>query len=203
MNPDRLVRMRAALDQRMGWVRCAIESVYHRHNVSAILRTCDSLGLQHVHLVQGHFTPAKGAARGADRWLTLHREPNAEQAIAAIKGAGFQLWIADLGDDSRAPEQVPVDRPVCVWMGAELFGVGEAAKAAADGVVTIPMRGFAQSLNVSVAAALTLRPIAERARELGEEALLPPDEREALWEKWMAREEAMRGGVQARSVLDV
>ena len=203
INPDRLVRMRSVLDQRLGWVRCAIESVYHRHNVSAILRTCDSLGLQHAHLVQGHFTPAKGAARGADRWLDLHREPDTETAVAAIKDAGFALWVADLSDDSKTPETVPLDRPVCVWMGAELFGVGEAAREAADGVVTIPMRGFAQSLNVSVAAALTLRPIAERARQLGPSALLDPAERDQIWDRWHTRELQMRGGVQARSEIDV
>ena len=202
VNPARLARIRSVLDQRLGWVRCAVEAVYHRHNVSAILRTCDSVGLQHVHLVQGHFTPAKGAARGSDRWLDLHRESSPEAAVRSIKDAGFALWVADLAESSETPESLPLDRPVCIWMGAELFGVGPAAREAADGVVTIPMRGFAQSLNVSVAAALTLRPVAERARTLGPKALLPPDEREALWSRWHAREVAMRNGVAARAELD-
>ena len=65
------------------------------------------------------------------------------------------------------PEAIPVDRPVCLWFGAELVGVSDAARAAADGVVQLPMMGFAQSLNVSVAAALALRPVADAARRLG------------------------------------
>ena len=190
--------MRNALDGRLGHVRCAIEAVYHRHNVSAILRTCDSLGLQHVHLVQGHFEPAKGAARGAETWLDLHRERTVTQAIDNIRAAGFQIWVADLAEDAATPEQVPLDKPVCLWFGAELVGVSDEARAAADGVVTVPMWGLAQSLNVSVAAALTMRPVAERARALGKTALLADDEREHIWKKWMDREGAMRDGTKAR-----
>ena len=202
IRPERIARMRTVLDQRLGWVRCAVEAVYHRHNVSAILRTCDALGLQHVHLVQGDFVPVKGAARGADRWLDLHHEPDTPTAIANLKAAGFAVWVADLAPDSVAPEQVPLDRPVCLWLGAELVGVSEAARAAADGVVTVPMHGFSQSLNVSVAGALALRGITEQARSaLGERALLPHAEREALWDRWMTREEVVRAGAQARADL--
>jgi len=198
MNDGRIQRMRAALDARLGTVRCAIESVYHRHNVSAILRTCDSLGLHHVHLVEGHFSPAKGAARGAERWLQLHRERSAEEAIATLRSSGFRIWIADLAENSVAPEAVPIDEPVCLWFGAELLGVSEVARAAADGVVTVPMRGLAQSLNVSVAAALTLRPVAERARAQGDLSRLPEAERSEIWERWLAREETLKNGVRAR-----
>jgi tRNA (guanosine-2'-O-)-methyltransferase len=154
--------MRSVLSRRLGRVRCAIESVYHRHNVSAILRTCDALGLHHVHLVEGHFKPAHGASRGAERWLDLYRHSSAEEVIVNLRAAGCRIYVADFAEDSVAPEGIPVDGPVCIWMGAELAGVSEAARAAADGVLTIPMHGFSQSLNVSVAAALALRFVAER-----------------------------------------
>lgn len=196
---DRNQRIRRALDQRLGHVRCAIEAVHHRHNVSAILRTCESLGLQHVHLVEGHFVPSRGPARGAERWLDLHHHDHPEQAIAALRDAGFAIWVADLADPPTPPEAVPLDRPVCLWFGAELVGVGPEVRAAADGVVTVPMRGLAQSLNVSVAAALTLRAVAERAREaLGAAALLGEAEREQLWADWMAREAALVDGIDER-----
>ena len=197
----RRARMAAVLEQRLAWVHCAIEAVHHRHNVSAILRTCDALGLHHVHLVEGHFTPSKGAARGAERWLDLSEHPTPEQAIAAIQGRGCAIYVADLADEACTPEDVPIDRPVCLWFGAELVGVGPAARSAADGVLTIPMRGFAQSLNVSVAAALALRPVAERARALGAAALLGEPERKRTWARWVAREEALNRGVAARAEL--
>ncbi len=198
---NRLERMRTVLDGRLAHVHCAVEAVYHRHNVSAILRTCDALGLHNVHLVPGAFTASRGTARGAERWLDLHPHESAQAAIAAIRAAGCKLWIADLGDAALPPEDVPVDRPVCVWFGAELAGVSEDARAAADGIVTVPMRGFAQSLNVSVAAALALRPIAERARALGPRALLTPATQQVTWDRWMERHEALRAGIADRGSL--
>jgi tRNA (guanosine-2'-O-)-methyltransferase len=77
---------------------------------------------------------------------------------------------------------------VCLWFGAELVGVSEEARRAAKGTVTVPMWGMGQSLNVSVAAAIVLRPIAERARALGERARLPDEEREATLAAWLERD---------------
>ncbi|MEQ1568118.1 MAG: TrmH family RNA methyltransferase, partial [Myxococcota bacterium] len=101
----------------------------------------------------------------------------------------YALWIADLSGEPVEPQQVPVDRPVCLWFGAELVGVSEAARAAADGVVTVPMMGMAQSLNVSVAAALILGPVALRARALGPSALLRPEVRAELLQSWLDRDQ--------------
>jgi len=195
----RQVRLRAVLDRRLGHVRCAVEAVFHRHNVSAILRTADALGIHGVHLVQGHFTPSSGAAKGAERWLELYRHPSAEEAMQSIRDAGYALWVADLASPPVPPEAVPLDRPVCLWFGAELAGVCPAVREAADGVVTIPMHGLAQSLNVSVSAALVLRAVAERARAMGACALLSDAERERVWARWMAKEEAMGRGVAIRA----
>lgn len=200
---SRFQRMQEVLGRRLGHVRCAAESLYHRHNVSAVLRTCESLGMQHVHLVGEEFQATRGASRGAERWLSLHRHATAEQAIEAIRQAGFALWVADLADDAVAPETVPLDRPLCLWVGAELEGVSEVAREAADGVLTVPMRGFTQSLNVSVAAALALRPVAERVRALGEAALLAPSEREAILRAWVEREDPHGAAIEARAALDL
>ena len=196
---DRRQRMEQVLARRLGRVRCAVEAVYHRHNVSAILRTCDAMGLHHVHLVgSSRLKVSRGTARGAERWLHLHHHDDPEEAIAALRAEGVRIYVADLGGQAVPPEQVPVDAPVCLWFGAELVGVSEEARAAADGVVTLPMRGFSQSLNVSVAAAMALRPVAEAARALGSGALLPDDERAAILAGWVAREEAMRDGIRRR-----
>lgn len=188
----RLERIQAALSQRLAHVSCAVQAVHHRHNMSAILRTCDALGIHRVDLVEGHFEAVRGAARGAERWLDIHHHTSPEDAVRALADAGYAIWVADLDEASVTPEQVPLDRPVCIWMGAELEGVDPVAREAATGVVQVPMRGLAQSLNVSVAAALTLRPVAERARaERGDAALLSPAEQAAWWTSWIDREERL------------
>lgn len=195
-------RIAQVLDQRIRWVSCAIESVYHRHNVSAILRTCDALGIDRVDLVAGEFVPVRGAARGAERWLDLRVHQDPASAIRSIQAAGYRVYCADLSEDAVTPETCPLDEPMCLWMGAELVGVSPEALEAADGILTVPMRGFAQSLNVSVAAAMALRPLTERARHLhGDHAKLTQAQRDARWRLWMEREEEVRSGVRARSEL--
>ncbi len=181
-------RQRQALDQRLGHVRVAMESVYHRHNVSAVLRTCEGMGIHHVHLVEGHFKPSRGPTRGAERWLALHHHPSAEHAIAELRAAGFAIWVADFAEPPVPPEAVPLDRPVCLWFGAELVGVSPEARKAADGVVTVPMWGLAQSLNVSVACGMTVRAVAERARLRGPQAMLSEAEKAATFAAWTARD---------------
>lgn len=189
MTDRRAARMRQVLDHRLGLVRCAVEAVYHRHNASAILRSCDAFGVHHVHLV-GADGPPSGAARGAERWLALHSHATNEEALALLRESGIDVWIADLADGPTVPpEEVPLDRPVCLWFGAELVGVSEEARRAAKGTVTVPMWGMGQSLNVSVAAAIVLRPIAERARTLGTPALLSDAERDATLAAWMERDD--------------
>lgn len=193
--------MAEVLSRRLGWVSCALEAVHHRHNVSAILRTCDALGVHGVHLVEGdRFRPSKGATRGAERWLDLHRHSSATDAIAALQAEGRRVYVADLADDSVAPVDVPLDAPVCLWFGAEHAGVSAEATAAADGVVTLPMHGFAQSLNVSVACALVLQQVADRARALPGTLLDETVQAETL-ARWVDREEKLRLAARARQSL--
>jgi tRNA (guanosine-2'-O-)-methyltransferase len=197
----RLDRMTSVLDQRLVHVRCALEAVHHRHNVSAILRTCDSLGVHRVDLVSSErFKVSPGAARGAERWLDLKQHPDAASAIRAIQGDGYRVYVADLSDDAVEPRGIPMDRPVCLWFGAEHAGVSPEATAAADGVVMLPMRGFAQSLNVSVAAAMILGLVAERARSL-HGALMSDEERKDTLERWLAREQVIEEAIAARKKL--
>lgn len=191
-------RMTEVLARRLVTVHCVIEALHHRHNISAILRTCDALGIHHVHLVAGRrFKVSQGTARGAERWLHLHKHRTPGEAIAALRAEGLAIWVADLADDSRVPEAIPIDGPLALWFGAELVGVSPEARAAADGVVTLPMHGFAQSLNVSVAAALALRPVAERVRATGT-GNMPEIEQGALLERWLARDDALRQGIAHR-----
>lgn len=196
--PRRLQRMRDILDARLAHVRCAIEHVHHRHNTSAILRTCDALGVHHVHLIgEETFHAVANTTRGAHRWLDLSEHRTVREGIDAIRAAGCRLFVADLAEEAVAPRAVPLDTPVCLWFGAELVGVDPLARAEADGVVTIPMRGMAQSLNVSVASALAMEAVAQRARDEVAHPHLSPETREATLAAWIAREQVDRAQAEA------
>ncbi len=181
-----LRRFDTVLDGRIRHVRCALEAVHQRHNAGAILRSCDAFGIHTVHWVGLKGDPAWRASRGTSQWVEQRAHDDAEAALTSLDTEGYDVWIADLDANGVPPEEVPLDRPICLWMGAEWVGVSDVARSAAKGVVTLPMFGFTQSLNVSVAAALCLRPLAERARRLGDVAKLRPDERtlaKHLWQR--------------------
>lgn len=205
MSDDRRrARFEEVASARLGHVRCALETVHHRHNASAVLRTCDAFGVHTVHLVgESRFAPSHGTAKGSNRWLDLRTHVDPADALRALREEGVAVWIADFSPTAVTPAELPLDRPVCLWFGAEVLGVCPQAREAADGVVMLPMRGFAQSLNVSVAAALILREVSERARaELGPKARLDPAAAAAVVGTWLARDrlDTVEDSAQTRAV---
>jgi tRNA (guanosine-2'-O-)-methyltransferase len=197
-NSRRVDRITQTANNRLKRVSIAIEAVHHRHNISAILRTADSLGIATVHLITGDFRAARGAARGAERWLTIHKHPSTLHAISQIHAEGRDIYVADIADDALVPTAVPVNRPLCLWFGAEHAGVSPEAIAASKGTVSLPMHGMAQSLNVSVAAALISSTVSERARALGPDALLSKTEAAAQVARWLEREDLLVTQIKAR-----
>ena len=197
--PARIERLRGALRRRLSSVVTIAEAVHRRHNTSAILRSCEAFGVHEVHLVTGEFRASKGAARGAERWLDIHHHREVEPCIAALQARGFSVYVADLTDEAHTPDTLPLDGPVAVLFGSEFEGVSDAARAAADGAVCVPMRGLTESLNVSVAAACLLQRVTERRRAaldgLGD---LPEEVQARILATWLAREDAALRGMAAR-----
>ena len=198
-DPERLARLEAALERRLGSVVVLAEAVRRRHNTSAILRSCEAFGVHEVHLITGEFRPSKGAGRGVERWLDLHRHLDPGPAIAGLRARGFRVYVADLVDGAHSPESLPLDGPVAILFGSELVGVSDAARALADGALCVPMRGLVESLNVSVAAACILQRVSERRRQqLGALGDLSPYRNADTLAAWLEREQAASAGMAAR-----
>jgi len=178
------------MDVRLPGVVAAAEAVHRRHNTSAILRSAEAFGVHEARLVAHRFTPARGASKGADRWLELYKHADVTEMMAALKPRGFRLYVADIDPRAVPPEEVPVDQPVALLFGSELTGVSDEARAAADGVVFIPTVGVTQSLNVSAAAAIVMRTVCMRARAAGPVGI-HGEARERFLERFV-REEASR-----------
>ena len=189
----RKARVRDALGLRLASVVTVVEAVHRRHNTSAILRSGEAFGVHEVHMITGPFRPAKGAARGAERWLELHQHQQTGPCIEALQARGFRVVVADLQDDAHTPDSVPVDGPVAIVFGNELEGVSEEARQRADGAVVVPMMGLTESLNVSVAAACILQRVTTRRREAIAAVGDLPAERQAAFDRmWQEREDQVR-----------
>lgn len=158
MTPERQERIRQVAACRQPDLTVFMEQVHKPHNVAAILRTCDAVGVMEAHAVppQGGIPPLNHTAQGAQRWVRLNRHRNAAAGLRELREAGYQIHAAHFSEravDFRSPDYT---RPTVIVVGTEKFGVSEEALGECDGEVIIPMTGMAQSLNVSVATALIL-----------------------------------------------
>lgn len=153
----RLARIDASIRKRTRSVAVAIEAVDDPRNVAAILRSADAFGVQEVHLIEGSrpFLASRRITQGAERWLDVVRHPTPQACVAALRRRGFKVYVATM-DGPVGPRALREADKIAVVFGNEQFGVSPWLAAQCDGRYTIPMQGFVQSLNVSVAAAITL-----------------------------------------------
>jgi tRNA (guanosine-2'-O-)-methyltransferase len=180
---ERLLRV---LDQRTDRLTLVLDSLYDPHNLSAILRTAEALGLQHVVLTGT--APDKlnpQVALGAQRWLSVRRERDARACCAGLKADGFTVAAAVLSDRAVEPSAFQPSGPVALVLGNEHEGLGAAWTEGADVLLRLRMRGFGQSLNVSVAAGILMALLLEKPSLA--EGSLPETERRALADDWIRK----------------
>ncbi|MEM1367953.1 MAG: tRNA (guanosine(18)-2'-O)-methyltransferase TrmH [Cyanobacteria bacterium P01_H01_bin.15] len=158
MIPRRYQRIRQMLARRQPDLTVLTEDVHKPHNFSAIIRTCDAVGVFKVHAVNvtaamPTFSPV---AQGSEKWVLRQTHPDIESAIATLQAQNFRVYAAHLSEQAQDYSTVDYTQPTAILMGAEKWGVSTTAAAKADGHVIIPMLGMVESLNVSVAAATIL-----------------------------------------------
>ena len=186
--PRRLARAEAVLERRRRSLCVVLEDAHDPHNVSAVLRTCEALGVQDVHLVAEQEDESILNPRvtiGAHRWLTVHRHRGSEAAIATLRGAGYRICVSHLDAGATALPDLAAEGRTAYVFGNERSGVTARWLAAADATFLIPTSGFSGSLNLSVAVALVLydRLLGRRGATLPE-GDLEESEKAALREVW-------------------
>lgn len=182
-------RMREVLGRRWDDLAVVIENVHDAHNASAILRSCDAFGAGRVVLcyTKEEFPKISGGAAGkVQKWLEIERSGSAADCVAGLRERGMRVYATCLDEDAADYAGVDWRGASAIVLGNEHRGCSEEMLELADGRVRIPMAGFADSLNVSVAAAVLL---AEAARQRRSRPLPAwTAEREALLESWLERE---------------
>lgn len=189
MTPERFYKIRQVLDQRQPDLTVLADGMHKAQNLSAVLRTCDAVGIFQMHIVAAPTQKTgiwKRSAGGSARWVRTVRHPDTLTAIEAVQADGMAIYAAHLSDQAVDYRAVDYTRPCAIVLGAERDGVSAEVLGACNAQISIPMFGMVESFNVSVAAALILaeaRQQRERAGHYKGGSRLSPDTyRQALFE---------------------
>jgi len=186
--------IRRVVDQRQAGLTLVLEDLHDPHNAAAIFRTCDAFGVQNIHLVFERERPWKPSQIGtsssssANKWLDFTVHESAEAALSTLATDGYRQVGAAISDNAVSIFDANLSGSrLAVWVGNEHRGLSAQALAGADQVVEIPMRGFVQSLNVSVSAALVLYEMTRQRRVTHQDIAESPTTRNqllrSLWKK--------------------
>ncbi|RJF52682.1 tRNA (guanosine(18)-2'-O)-methyltransferase TrmH [Serratia inhibens] len=158
MSPERYARICEMLATRQPDLTVCLEQVHKPHNVSAIIRTADAVGVHQVHAVwpTSRMRTLVSSAAGSNSWVNVKTHRTISDAVTHLKDQGMQILATHLSTRAVDFREVDYTRPTCVLLGQEKTGITEEALALADQDIIIPMIGMVQSLNVSVASALIL-----------------------------------------------
>lgn len=160
------------LNERTRYLTIVLENIYQSQNASAVLRTCECLGIQDIHIVENtaKYELNVRVLKGADKWLNLERYRtkgvnNTETCFAKLRKNGYKILVADPSADGTAIDDVNVhDHKLAIVFGNELRGASDYALENADAKVRIPMCGFTESLNISVSVAICLNTLLNKLR---------------------------------------
>jgi tRNA (guanosine-2'-O-)-methyltransferase len=151
---DRLLQV---IGQRLGSVTVLFDAPHDPHNGAAVVRTCEAFGVQTLHVVQRKetFLAASSVSKGAEKWVDVLTYDGSAGALAAVRADSMEMVGAD-ADGELAPEDLAGIPRLCLVLGNERDGITADLAAACTRRVRVPMRGFIDSLNVSVTAAILL-----------------------------------------------
>lgn len=156
-------KIRSLVAKRQSHFTVILENVRDPHNIGAVLRTCDAVGIREVFLVysdqqeRDKFVLGKRASSGARKWVDVYAFNSIGTAVEALRNKGYeQIWATRLVEGSKSLFELDLSRKVALLFGNEHLGVSDEAAALADGNFIIPQVGMVQSLNISVACAVTL-----------------------------------------------
>ena len=172
ITPERLKLFEKVLEQRTSYITVVLEDIFQPQNASAVLRTCDCFGIQHVHIIENRneFRVYREVAMGASKWLSLHKynqkEQNSIEAIKRLKQSGYRIIATSPHlNDHLLPDFDLSKGKAAIVFGSELPGISETIMNEADDFLKIPMYGFTESFNISVSAAIVLYQLAQKLRE--------------------------------------
>lgn len=195
MTPERAARITKVLNHRQPDLIIVMENVHDPHNISAVMRTCDAVGVQEIfvlnNVIARHKKFGKTSSASALGWLTIHQYTDTEECMKAVREKCDKIYATHLGVESSSLYDLNLTERVALVFGNEHAGVTEDCLKHCDGNFIIPQVGMVQSLNISVACAISLYEAFRQRNAAGfyQQARLPQSQWNELATKWKLSEE--------------
>ena len=160
MTPERKAKLESVLNKRQNDITIVLENVFDPHNISAVMRTCDAVGVQEIYVlntkIPRHKKWGSKSSSSAAKWLTVYQFENAEECFSELRKKYSKILTTHLSGDAVNLYKIDLTQPWALVFGNEHSGVSEEIRNLADGNFIIPQAGIIRSLNISVACAVTL-----------------------------------------------
>jgi tRNA (guanosine-2'-O-)-methyltransferase len=195
MTPERYTRLTKVLNKRQPDITVVLENVFDPHNISAVMRTCDAIGMQDIYILNHKIAPHKKwgekSSSSAVKWLTIHQFTDASECFAALRKNYNKIYTTHLSSDAVSLHDLDLTESVALVFGNEHSGVSEEIIAMADGNFIIPQVGIIKSLNISVACAVSLYEAYRQKNNAGhyKDPKLAPKQLDQLRTEWGFAEE--------------
>lgn len=193
LSGQRIENLRRILNARLEDIVVVLDNLFDPHNMGAIVRTVEALGIQDIHVIEQD-TPLDLSAkvtRYSDKWISIHTHESVRACIDCLRKEGFQIVVAQMTETAVPIHDFEVyeDSKIAVVVGNEHAGASEEICKLADVHTIIPMYGFTESYNVSVATALILGDFVNRKRSaiLPETGTLSETRKMMLYDQWLQK----------------
>jgi len=170
LTENRKVVFEKVLAQRTRHFAVVLEDIYQKHNTSAVVRSCDVFGIQDLYTIENKYNSyvSNQVAKGAQKWIDFHEfnseAYNTKNCIDTLRNKGYQLIATTPHNNSCMIQDFDITKKSALVFGVEKEGVSDIILQEADGYLKIPMVGFTESLNISVAVAIILHELTARLR---------------------------------------
>ena len=193
LTDNRKKLFKKVLEDRTRHFTVVLEDIFQPHNASAVVRTCDIFGVQDVHAIENKYTNkvSRHVAKGSQKWITSKRYKsdgdNTQICLDALREEGYQIIATTPHNDSCLLQDFDLTKKSAFVFGVEAEGISDYVKENADGFLKIPMVGFTESLNISVAAAIILQDVTTKLRMSDVDWQLTKEEKEILYFNWVKK----------------
>src|SRR5689334_12897472 len=195
MTPERKDKLTSVLNKRQNDLTVVLENVFDPHNISAVMRTCDAVGVQDIYIlntkIPRHKKWGTRSSSSAAKWLTVHQFEQAQECFNTLRKRYSTILTTHLSSDAVGLYELDLTRSIALVFGNEHSGVSEEIRLLADGNFIIPQVGIIRSLNISVACAVTLYEAYRQKNKAGHygQAGMDSEIKQGLLKEWSIYEE--------------